>query len=108
MKTSHPEPPGNAVPAKERLSAAIHIRRNFGAVVALADASIQVSEGEIVGLVGDNGAGKSTLVKILSGVLAPDSGRLVLDGAELTCGAPRTPSTPASKRSTRTWRWSTR
>ncbi len=69
--------------------AAEHIRRSFGAVVALADASIHVSEGEIVGLVGDNGAGKSTLVKILSGVLAADSGRMVLDGSKLTLRSPQ-------------------
>jgi ABC-type sugar transport system ATPase subunit len=76
-------------PAVKRLLAAEHIRRSFGAVVALADASIHVSEGEIVGLVGDNGAGKSTLVKILSGVLAADSGRMVLDGSELTLRSPQ-------------------
>jgi ABC-type sugar transport system ATPase subunit len=89
VKTSHPEPPGNAVPAKERLLAAIHIRRNFGAVVALADASLRVRESEVVGLVGDNGAGTSTLVKVLSGVLAPDGGRLLLDGADLTLRSPQ-------------------
>jgi ABC-type sugar transport system ATPase subunit len=76
-------------PATKRLLAAEHIKRSFGAVVALADASIQVSEGEIVGLVGDNGAGKSTLVKILSGALAPDAGRMVLDGVDLTLRSPQ-------------------
>jgi ABC-type sugar transport system ATPase subunit len=74
---------------KERLLAAQHIKRNFGAVVALFDASIEVREGEIVGLVGDNGAGKSTLVKVLSGVIAPDSGRILLDGTELSLRSPQ-------------------
>jgi ABC-type sugar transport system ATPase subunit len=59
------------------------IARRFGAVVALADASVSVAKGEVLALVGDNGAGKSTLLKTLSGVLKPDAGRIVLDGAEL-------------------------
>src|SRR5690606_495185 len=57
-----------------------HITRNFGAVVALADASISLDRREVLGLVGDNGAGKSTLLKILSGILAPTSGGIFLDG----------------------------
>ena len=57
-----------------------HIRRHFGAVVALADASLTLRPREIVGLVGDNGAGKSTLLKILSGVLAPSDGEIHIDG----------------------------
>jgi ABC-type sugar transport system ATPase subunit len=77
------------VGVKERLLAAQHIRRSFGAVVALFDASIEVRQGEIVGLVGDNGAGKSTLVKVLSGVISPDSGRILLDGAELSLRSPQ-------------------
>ena len=65
------------------------IRRNFGAVVAVADATLQLLEGETLGLVGDNGAGKSTLLKILAGVLAPDGGRIVLDGREIALKGPR-------------------
>ena len=57
-----------------------HISRNFGAVVALADASIEVGRHEVLGLVGDNGAGKSTLLKILSGILPPSGGEIRLDG----------------------------
>ena len=65
------------------------IRRNFGAVVAVADATLQLLEGETLGLVGDNGAGKSTLLKILAGVIAPDGGRIVLDGREVALKGPR-------------------
>ena len=65
------------------------IRRNFGAVVAVADATLQLREGETLGLVGDNGAGKSTLLKILAGVLAPDGGRIVLDDHEVVLKGPR-------------------
>jgi len=57
-----------------------NIARHFGAVVALADASLKLYPREVVGLVGDNGAGKSTLLKILSGIIAPSAGEIVIDG----------------------------
>lgn len=66
-----------------------HITRSFGAVAALQDASINIEEGQILGLVGDNGAGKSTLIKVLAGVVTPDSGRITLDGADLTHKGPQ-------------------
>jgi ABC-type sugar transport system ATPase subunit len=66
-----------------------HIARSFGAVAALRDASISISEGEILGMVGDNGAGKSTLLKVLAGVVTPDAGRIVLDGVELIHKGPQ-------------------
>lgn len=52
------------------------ISKSFGAVVALQDVSLHLPTGEITGLVGDNGAGKSTLIKIVSGVVTPDSGTI--------------------------------
>ena len=52
------------------------IGKRFGAVQALTDVSLQVSEGEVVALVGDNGAGKSTLVKIIAGVYQADGGEM--------------------------------
>jgi D-xylose transport system ATP-binding protein len=58
------------------------IRRNFGAVEALAGVDLVVRRGEIVALLGDNGAGKSTLVKIISGGLQPSAGRIVFEGKE--------------------------
>ena len=60
-----------------------HIARHFGAVVALADASLQLYPREVVGLVGDNGAGKSTLLKILSGILQPSAGDIFIDGRQV-------------------------
>jgi ABC-type sugar transport system ATPase subunit len=59
-----------------------HVTRSFGAVVALADASLALNRHEILGLVGDNGAGKSTLLKILSGAVPADSGQIFLEGHE--------------------------
>lgn len=67
---------------------ATHITRRFGAVVALADASIHIANGEVLGLVGDNGAGKSTLLKILSGAIPPDSGTIMLEGQEIVLRRP--------------------
>jgi rhamnose transport system ATP-binding protein len=54
--------------------------RSYGAVRALHDASIELTAGEVRGLVGENGAGKSTLVRLLAGVQRPDAGRVLLDG----------------------------
>jgi simple sugar transport system ATP-binding protein len=57
-----------------------NIRRSFGHVEALCGVSFAVYPGEIIGLLGDNGAGKSTLIKILSGVVKPDSGEIFWEG----------------------------
>jgi ABC-type sugar transport system ATPase subunit len=56
------------------------LARAFNGVPAVRDASFSVGAGEIHGLCGHNGAGKSTVVKMLSGQLPPDRGRIVLDG----------------------------
>src|SRR4051812_34904740 len=72
--------PSSAAPASVPVLEARHIARRFGAVVALADASLALKRHEVLGLVGDNGAGKSTLLKILSGVLPADGGGIFLEG----------------------------
>jgi ABC-type sugar transport system ATPase subunit len=59
------------------------ISKSFGAVTALADVSMHLGQGEVLGLVGDNGAGKSTLIKILTGFLRPDSGTVFVNGEEV-------------------------
>jgi len=61
-----------------------HIGKRFGAVTALRNINLRLARGEVLGLLGDNGAGKSTLLKILCGFQPPDSGRIVLDGQEVT------------------------
>ncbi len=59
-----------------------NIYKSFGAVSAVHDVSISVSEGEIQGLLGENGAGKSTLMNILGGVIRQDSGSILVNGIE--------------------------
>jgi ABC-type sugar transport system ATPase subunit len=61
-----------------------HIGKRFGAVTALRDINLRLARGEVLGLLGDNGAGKSTLLKILCGFQQQDSGRIVLNGQEVT------------------------
>jgi ABC-type sugar transport system ATPase subunit len=59
------------------------VSRRFGAIQAVDRVSFDVRAGEILGLCGHNGAGKSTIVKILSGLLSPDNGRVLLGGKEV-------------------------
>jgi ABC-type sugar transport system ATPase subunit len=56
------------------------VRKEFQAVVAVDELTLEIGAGEVVALVGDNGAGKSTVVKCLAGVFAPTSGRILLEG----------------------------
>ncbi len=56
------------------------VSKRFGATIALQDVSIEVATGEVLALVGENGAGKSTLMKVCSGAIKPDAGRMWLDG----------------------------
>lgn len=59
-----------------------NITKRFGGTIALDGVSLSVREGEIHALLGENGAGKTTLMRILSGVLEKDSGRLLIEGKE--------------------------
>src|SRR4051812_28614020 len=56
------------------------LRKTFGDVVAVRDVSFHIARGELVGLLGPNGAGKTTTVAIAAGLLAPDSGSVLVDG----------------------------
>jgi ABC-type sugar transport system ATPase subunit len=61
-----------------------HISKRYGAVTALVDVNLHLRHGEVLGLIGDNGAGKSTLIKIICGFQPPTSGRIILEGQEVT------------------------
>lgn len=58
----------------------IYLKRNYEYLHALQDISFSINEGETVGYIGPNGAGKSSTIKILSGILTPDSGSCVVNG----------------------------
>jgi simple sugar transport system ATP-binding protein len=60
------------------------VHKSFGPVLANRGASLEVAAGEIHALVGENGAGKSTLMRVLSGMYAPDSGSMEVNGRDVT------------------------
>src|SRR6185369_16011209 len=64
------------------------IAKAYGAVVALRSASLAVRPGEVHALMGANGAGKSTFVKILTGAVRPESGRIIVRGRERLAHSP--------------------
>ncbi len=61
-----------------------NVSRNFGSLLALADANLTVAEGEIVGLIGPNGAGKSTFFNCVAGDMAPTGGTIRFAGVDVT------------------------
>jgi simple sugar transport system ATP-binding protein len=65
------------------------VTKSFGHVHALRGVDFEVPPASITGLVGDNGAGKSTLIGILSGVLQPDGGAILLEGQPVTLSDPQ-------------------
>ncbi|MCE3550877.1 ATP-binding cassette domain-containing protein [Pseudonocardia sp. RS11V-5] len=74
-----------ADPAPNDVALAVrNVTKTFKGVRALTDVSIDFRRGRITGFVGPNGAGKSTLVNVASGLLHPDSGRIELDGKDVT------------------------
>src|SRR6266542_429402 len=64
------------------------LAKSFGPVQALNSADLTVTAGEIHALLGANGAGKSTLVKLLTGVVRPDAGTVVVAGREVRVSSP--------------------
>jgi neutral amino acid transport system ATP-binding protein len=64
------------------------LRRAFGGVVAVDDASVEVLEGRINGLIGPNGSGKTTFFNLVTGMIAPDAGEVVFRDRHLEGRAP--------------------
>jgi ABC-type branched-subunit amino acid transport system ATPase component len=60
-----------------------HFTRTYGAFTAVDDLSLDVAAGEIVGLIGPNGAGKTTFFNLVTGLLRPDRGEILVDGASV-------------------------
>jgi ABC-type branched-subunit amino acid transport system ATPase component len=64
------------------------VSKAFGAVRVLHEVELDAAAGVITGIIGPNGAGKSTLLYVIGGLLKPDTGRIVLEGADITAVVP--------------------
>ena len=64
------------------------VSKSFGGVLAVSRVSLEVRRGEILSVIGPNGAGKTTLLNMISGFYHPDSGRIALEGSDVTRNAP--------------------
>jgi branched-chain amino acid transport system ATP-binding protein len=64
------------------------VSKAFGAIIVADRIDLRLSSGEALGVIGPNGAGKSTLFNLIAGMLRPDSGRVILDGKDITDLAP--------------------
>lgn len=65
------------------------VSKSYGGATALDSVSLRVRHASIHAILGENGAGKSTLIKVLTGVVKPDIGTVVVNGSQLTLGSPR-------------------
>jgi len=61
-----------------------NLNKSFGSLVVAQDVALELPKGARYALIGPNGAGKTTLINLLTGMLAPDSGTIVLDGGDIT------------------------
>src|SRR6202161_1585551 len=73
-------PPGNSPPALQ----VVNLSKRYGTITALDDVSFSVNRGEIVGLLGPNGAGKTTTINMVLGVLAATTGKVEIDGIDIS------------------------
>ncbi len=64
------------------------ISKRFGAIVIAEEIDLALQQGEALGIIGPNGAGKTTLFGIMTGTVAPDAGRVLLSGADITRVSP--------------------
>ncbi len=74
---------GAAIPASEKgetVLAARNVAKSYGNIHALKGVNFDIHRGQVTTLFGENGTGKSTLMKVLSGVVKPTSGEIILDG----------------------------
>src|SRR3982074_1319988 len=78
---------GSNAPPRTPVLEIRRISKRFGSTQALDDVSLALQAGEIHALLGENGAGKSTLIKIMTGVVQPDGGELIVDGRAVRMGS---------------------
>ena len=60
------------------------VSKSFGAVVIADNLNLALAEGEVLGMLGPNGAGKTTLFGLITGMLAPNAGRILFEGSDIT------------------------
>lgn len=89
MTTAQPLEAGPSTTPSRSVLAARKITKTYPGVTALADVDLEVSAGEVHGIVGENGAGKSTLMGVVSGAVQPDSGEVLLAGEVLGAADPQ-------------------
>jgi branched-chain amino acid transport system ATP-binding protein len=65
-----------------------NVTKRFGGLVAVNNVSLEIRQGEFIGIVGPNGSGKTTLFNVISGVFMPEEGRIVFDGVDITTFPP--------------------
>src|ERR1700687_2609890 len=78
------------------LLSAEKVSKAFGGFMAVRDADLAITEGEIIGLIGPNGAGKSTFFNCLAGDTMPTTGRVLFDGVDVTRASAQTHSRAGS------------
>jgi branched-chain amino acid transport system ATP-binding protein len=76
-------------PEKAPILRTVNLHRSFGMVTAADNLNIEVNSGEMVGIVGANGSGKTTFLNLVTGYLAPESGRILVMGQDTTGLPPR-------------------
>ena len=65
----------------------VGLEKHFGGIAAVAGVSLKIEKGARHALIGPNGAGKTTVINLLTGVLRPSAGRILLEGQDITGGA---------------------
>jgi len=61
-----------------------HISKSFGSTIAVDDLTLEITSGEFFGFLGPNGAGKTTTIRMLTGIIPPDNGEIIIDGLPYT------------------------
>ena len=84
LQSSLTDTPAEPPPGRDLVLDVAELRAGYGHVPVLHGVSLQVHEGEAIGIVGHNGMGKTTLLKTLIGLLPPSAGRITLDGVDVT------------------------